>query len=174
MHEGSDINASEIPDVVEYLHRDFSFRARPEVCRVLKLCCLVAGLPHVSYPRVTFDLSGSSLSEAAFECCLRLVQFCVLSAGYEHQLFFTDVILDAVRCAIADAGVFYVNPGYDVWKNYCDPTLDSFIAGYQKLYCSYLLGRREASEKYYVDSNKANRLVPELMLWLPVQKRVVM
>ena len=158
MHEWSDINASKIPDVVKYLLRDFSFRARPEVCRVLKFCYLVVGLPHVSYSRVTFDLSGSPLSEAAFECCLRLVQSCVLSASYEHQLFFTDVTLDAVRCAIADAGVFYVTPGYDVWKNYCDLAVDSFIAGYQKLYCSFLLGRRKASEKYYVDSNKANRL----------------
>ena len=102
--------------VEKHLLRDFSFRARPEVCRVLKLCCLVVGLPRVNYPQVTFDLSGSLLSKTAFECCLRLVQSCELSAGYEHQLFFTDVTLDAVRCAIADAGVFYVSPGYDIWK----------------------------------------------------------
>ena len=49
LHEGSDVNASEIPDIVQYLLRDFSFHSRPDVCRVLKLCCLVIGLPRVSY-----------------------------------------------------------------------------------------------------------------------------
>ena len=88
MHEGSDVNPSEIPDVIQYLLRDFSFHARPEVCRVLKLCCLVVGLPRVSYHRLMFDLSGSSLGEAAFQCCFRLVQSYVLSAGYEHQFFY--------------------------------------------------------------------------------------
>ena len=140
------------------MRRDFSFHASPEVCRVLKLCCLIVGLPRITYPQVSFDLSGSSLGEAVFQCCLRLVQSYVLSAGYEHQLFFTDVTFDVVRCAIVDAGVFYVTPGYDNWKSYCDPVVDSFIADYQKLYCSYLLGRRKSSEKYYVDSSKANRL----------------
>ena len=158
MHDGSEVNASEIPDVVQNLLRDFSFHARPEVCRVLKLCCLVIGLPRVVYPQVSFNLSGSSFSESAFQCCLRLVQSYVMSAGYEHQSFFTDSTLDAVRSAIADAGVFQVTPGYDIWKIYGDPVVESFIADYQKLYCSFLLERRESSERYYVECSKANRL----------------
>ena len=132
------------PDVIQYLLRDFSFQARPEVCRVLKLCCLVVGLPRSLYPQMSFDLSGSSLGEAAFQCCLRKVQTYVLNAGYEHQLFFTDLTPDAVRNAIADAGVFYVTPGFDIWKNYCDPVVESFVADYQKLYCSFVLERRKS------------------------------
>ena len=159
LHEGSDVNASEIPDTVQYLLRDFSFTARPEVCRVLKLCCLVIGVPRVSYPVVSFDLSGSSLSESAFQCCLRLVQSYVMSAGYEHQLFFTDLTLDAVRDAIVDAGLFYVTPGFDVWRNYCDPAVDAFVASYQKLYCAFLLGRRKSSETYYVECSKTRKPV---------------
>ena len=93
-HEGSDVNASEIPDVVRYLLQDFSFVARPEVCRVLKLCCLVVGVPAVQYPPVSFDLSGCALSKAVFHDCVRLVQSYVLCAGYEHQVFFTDVTLE--------------------------------------------------------------------------------
>ena len=161
MHEGSDVNASEIPDVIQYWLRDFSFHVRPEVCRVLKFCCLIVGLSRITYLQVSFDLSGSSLGETAFQCCLLLVQSYVMSAGNEHQLFFTDVTLDAVRCAIADAGVFYVTPGFDIWKNFCDHVVDSFIADYRKLNCSYLLGRRKSSEKYYVEINKANRLARE-------------
>ena len=113
----------------------------------------------LAIPGCFFYLSGSSLGEGAFQCCLLLVQSYVLSAGYEQQLFFTDVTLDAVRCAITDAGVFFVTPGYYIWKSYCDPVVDSFITDYQKLYCLYLLGRRKSSDKYQMDSNKTNRLV---------------
>ena len=55
--------ASEIPDVVSWLLRDFGFRARVHACRVLKLCVLITGRPRENYPVVTFDLSGSKLSE---------------------------------------------------------------------------------------------------------------
>ena len=51
-HEGSVVVVSEIPDVVHHLLRNFSFQSRSDVCRVLKLCCLVLGLPHVSYQQV--------------------------------------------------------------------------------------------------------------------------
>ena len=156
-HEGSDVNASEIPDVVRYLLQDFSFVARPEVCRVLKLCCLIVGVPAVQYPPVSFDLSGCALSKAVFHDCVRLVQSYVLCAGYEHQVFFTDVTLDAVRDAIVTAGIFYITPGYDLWKNYCDPGVDSFIANYRKLYSTFLLERRKSSKRYYVECNRANR-----------------
>ena len=159
-HVGSDVNASEVPDIVQYLLRDFTFTARPEPCRELKLCCLIIDLPRITYPAVFFDLSGNSLSEAIYQCCLRLVKSYVMSARYEHQLFFTDLTLDdgIVRDAIVDAGVFYVTPGFKVWKHYCDPAVDSFVANYQRLYSAFLLQRRESSEAYYVQCDKTRRL----------------
>ena len=83
-HEGSDVDASGIPDIVQYLLREISFHSLPDVYHVLKLCCLVIGLPRVSYAQVSFQLSGSLLSEAALQRCLQLVQTYVMSAGYDQ------------------------------------------------------------------------------------------
>ena len=80
-HEGSNVDASGIPDIVHNLIRDFSFQSCPAVYRVLKLCCLVIDLPRFAYPQVSFDLSGGLLSETAFQCFLRLVQTYMMSAG---------------------------------------------------------------------------------------------
>ena len=84
-HEASTGVASEIPDVVSLLLRDFGFQARVHGCRVLKLCVLITGRPRENYPAVTFDLSGSKLSEKKFRECLLLVQSYVLSPGYAHK-----------------------------------------------------------------------------------------
>ena len=80
-----------------------------------------------------------------------------MSAKYGHRLFFTDLTLDAVRGAIAKAEVFFITPGYDIWKDFCDPFMDSFFAKNMKLYCAFLVERRESSESYYVDCNRAIR-----------------
>ena len=73
-HDRSNITASEISDVVQYLLRDFSFQARHHVCRVLKLCCLVVGSSCGVHPQVSPDLGGSKICEEIFQDCLRLVQ----------------------------------------------------------------------------------------------------
>ena len=111
--------ASEIPNMVDWLLRDFSFLARHRVCRVLKLCVLVTGRPRAVYPAVNFDLSGSKLSIAKFQECLHLVQSYMLSPGYEHQSFFTEPTMEAVQDAISNAGVFYVAPNFDLWADFC-------------------------------------------------------
>ena len=46
-HDRSNITASEISNVVQYLLRDFSFQARHHVCRVLKLWSSTAGEPRL-------------------------------------------------------------------------------------------------------------------------------
>ena len=82
----------------------------------------------------------------------------MLSPGYCPSLFFTEFTLDAVRDAIASAGVFFVTPGYDVWKDVCDPGVASFVSLSRKAYSTYLLERRKSYEHHYVECNKANRL----------------
>ena len=157
-HYRSNITASEISDVVQYLLRDFSFQARHHVCRVLKLCCLVMGSSCGVQPQVSLDLGGSKIGEEIFQDCLRLVQSYVLSPGYFPRLFFTESTLGAVRDAIASAGVFFVTPGYDVWKDVCDPGVASFVSLGRKAYGTFLLERRKSYEHHFVECNKANRL----------------
>ena len=65
-HDRSNITASEISDVVQYLLRDFSFHARHHVCRVLKLCCLVMGSSCGVQPQVSFDLGAVKLARRYF------------------------------------------------------------------------------------------------------------
>ena len=86
-HDRSNITASEISNVMQYLLRDFSFQARHHVCRVLKLCCLVVGSSCGVQPQVSLDLGGSKIGEDIFQNCLRLVQSYVLSPGYCPRLF---------------------------------------------------------------------------------------
>ena len=157
-HDRSNITASEISNVVQYLLRDFSFQARHHVCRVLKLCCLVMGSSCGVQPQVSLDLGGSKIGEDIFQDCLLLVQSYVLSPGYCPRLFFTESTLGAVRDAIASAGVFFATPGYDVWKDVCDPGVASFVSLSRKAYGTYLLERRKSYEYHYVECNKANRL----------------
>ena len=157
-HERSMGVAKEIPNMVNWLLRDFSFLARHRVCRVLKLCVLVTGRPRAVYPVVTFDLSGSKLSVAKFQECLRLVQSYVLSPGYEHQSFFTEPTMKAVQDAINNAGVFYVAPNFDLWADFCGGSVSDFISHYWRLYGAFLLSQRKSCEIQYMEKNKANRL----------------
>ena len=157
-HEASVGVASEIPDIVSWLLRDFGFQARVHACRVLKLCVLITGRPRECYPSVTFDLSGSRLAERKFRECLLLVQSYVLSPGYAHKCFFTDPTLDAVEEAIADAGVFYVAPNFDLWAEFCGGIAEAFASRYRNLYDTFLLERRQSFESHYIDLNKSNRL----------------
>ena len=154
--------ASEVPDVVSWLLRDFGFQARVHACRVLKLCVLITGRPRKNYPAVTFDLSGSKLSEKQFRECLLLVQSYVLSSGCSHKSFFTDPTLNAVEEANANAGVFYVAPNFDLWTEFCSGIAEAFASRYQSLYDTFLLGHRQSFESHYADLNKSNRLARAL------------
>ena len=157
-YEASKGVASEIPDMVDWLLQDFSFQPRPHVCRVLKLCVLVTGRPRMDYPAVAFDLSGSMLAVETFKECLQLVQSYVLSPGYAHKSFFTDVTMDAVRESIANAGVFYVAPNFDLWAEFCGGIAEEFVSRYSGLFNSFVLKRRKSYETHYVEINKANCL----------------
>ena len=127
-HERSMGVASDISNRVSWLLRDFSFLARHRVCRVLKLCVLVTRRPRAYYPTVSFGLSGSRLSMAKFQECLRLVQSYVLSPGYEHKSFFTEPTMEDVQDAISNAGVFYVAPNFDLWADFCGGSVSNFIS----------------------------------------------
>ena len=110
---------------------------------------------------MTFDLRGSKISEDAFQDYLQLVQSYVLSPGYCPQSFFTESTLCAVRSAIDSAGVFFVTPGYDIWKDARDSAVDSFVAQCKTSYDAYLLDAYfvgKSYEQHYVNCIRMNRL----------------
>ena len=82
--------------------------------------------------------------------------------GIHINAFFTDPTLDAVEEAIADAGVFYVAPNFDLWTEFCSGIAEAFACRYQGLYDAFLQGRRQSFETYYSDLNKSNRLARAL------------
>ena len=112
----------------------------------------------MSYPSVIFDLGGSKLSEKKFQVCLLLVQSYVLSPENVHKCFFTDSTLDAVQEAIADAGVIYVGPNFDLWTEFCGGIAEAFVSRYRSWYNSFLSERWQSFEAHYLDVNKSNRL----------------
>ena len=156
-HAGSDDAASGIPDVLDYLLRDFGFQSRHRLLRVFKLCCLVISLPQSNPLTVGMELSGCPVDREECECCLRLVQSYVLSAGYTHQTFFGTHTMDNVRSAIVSAGTFLADPSFKLWAKFCRPEYESIVDAERESYVALLAERRKAGSDYYVESNKANR-----------------
>ena len=81
-YENATCAASEIPDVVQFLLRDFAFQSRTHVFRLFKICCLVVGVPKSNLPAVTIDLGGSALSPAMVQDCVLIVQSHIVSPSF--------------------------------------------------------------------------------------------
>ena len=156
-YEDATCAASEIPDVVQFLLRDFAFLSRTHVFRLFKICCLVVGVPKSSLPAVTIDLGGSALSQAMVQDCVLMVQSHIVSPSFNPRLFFSASLLVAVREAITESGIFFRVADFDVWKDFCSGDMESFVGHYRSLYNKYLLERRKEYETFHVECNKANR-----------------
>ena len=156
-YEDATCAASEIPDVVQFLLRDFAFQSRTHVFRLFKICCLVVGVPKSSLPAVTIDLGGSALSQAMVQDCVLMVQSHIVSPSFNPRLFFSASLLVAVREAITESGIFFRVADFDVWKDFCSGDMESFVGHYRSLYKKYLLERRKEYETFHVECNKANR-----------------
>ena len=153
------MSACDIPDVISFLMRDFSFQARHRLLRVFQLCCLVTDRPRSIHPVVTLDLSGCSMDPKVFHDFLLLVQSYVLCPGYPLHSFFTVTTLDTVRGAIAEAGQVFVTPGFNLWSRFCAPSYDEFVQGHKDLYVDFIAEGRRSGEFFYTESNKTNRLI---------------
>ena len=156
-YEDATCAASEIPDVVQFLLRDFAFQSRTHVFRLFKICCLVVGVPKSNLPAVTIDLGGSALSPAVVQGCVLIVQSHIVIPSFNPRLFFSASLLVAVREAIAESGIFFRVADFDVWKDFCSGDMESFVGRYRSLYKKYLMGRQREYDTFYVESNKANR-----------------
>ena len=133
--EGRSHATIDIPDIIRYLVRDFSFQARVHIFRVFKFCCLIIGVPESVPPSVVINLSGCGFSVDAFWECLLLVQ--------SYNLLDTS-------------GVFYVSPHLDSWQGLRTAALDEFICQYRSSYRKFLLERRKLCESHYIGL-KSNR-----------------
>ena len=156
-YEDATCAASEIPDVVQFLLRDFAFQSRTHVFRLFKMCCLVVGVPKSNLPAVIIDLGGSALSPAVVQDCVLLVQSHIISPSFNPRLFFSASLLVAVREAISESGIFFRVADFDVWKDFCSGDMESFAGHYRSLYKKYLMGRQKEYDTFYVESNKTNR-----------------
>ena len=93
-HVSSGRSAEEIKNVVEFLLADYSFLSRKNLCRVLKLCCLVALKPRSDFPRVTIDLSNCAVPELVVTACVRGVQSCIAASNCKQSAFFTKQTME--------------------------------------------------------------------------------
>ena len=71
--------------------------------------------------------------------------------GIFKSIFFSDQTLVGVRKAIASAGVVFVTPAFDMWKNFCNSDVDDFVANYSALFTIFLVERRKAFDAHYIE-----------------------
>ena len=67
-------SAEEVGDVLAHLLADSSFLAGKNLCRVFKICCLVAVKPRGNFPAVEIDLSDCEVPKLTVLSCIRCVQ----------------------------------------------------------------------------------------------------
>ena len=70
--------------------------------------------------------------------------------------------------AIANAGVFYLAPNFDLWTEFCGGIAEAFVSRYRSLYDSFLSERPQPFETHYMDFKRVIGL-PELSKVYPLQ-----
>ena len=80
--------SEEISDVVTYHLSDFGFLGRKKLCRVFKLCLLLARRPLPQYPQVEVDLDGCAVPAIVIKSCVRGIQSYVSACNYKPGAFF--------------------------------------------------------------------------------------
>ena len=141
----------DIPNVIQFLLRDFGFQSRVHLFQLFKICCLVVGVPDSNLTPVTIDLGGCAISASTVQDCLLLVQSFVLCLGY-----IPVYCVDAVRDAVSNAGVVFVSADFHTWAGLFVGDVGTYFSSYKSLYLKYLLSRLKSCESHYVERNKAN------------------
>ena len=144
-HISSGRSAEEINNVVEFLMADYSFLSRKNLCRVLKLCCLLALKPRTDFPRVTIDISNCAVPGLVVTSCVRGVQSGVAASNYKHSAFFTKHTMECVRDAIAASEVFMGCASVDPWVNICCADQSAIERRYMELFTAHLAQNKESS-----------------------------
>ena len=154
-HVDSGNSADSIGDVVSHLLKDYSFRCRKSLCRILKLCCLVLRRPTSDYHAVMFSLSDCVVPTSVVTSCLRGVQSYICSSEFKVGSFFTQRTMECVRDAISGARSFMVSGSdFDPWDRLCVGDRATFIERYSSLFETHLCQKKEESYQRFRLANQ--------------------
>ena len=154
-HADSESIAEKIADVVSYLLNDYSFLARKELFRILKLCCLVIRRPASEYPDVNISLEGCVVLASVTSSCLRGVQSYVRGPEFKLGAFFTQHTMDCVRDSVAGARDFMtVASSFDPWSRVCVSDRAEFVRHYSALFEAHIARKKDESYQRFRIANQ--------------------
>ena len=157
-HADAERRAESIVDVMSYFLADYSFLARKDLCRILKLCCLVMRRPAIDYPEVNISLKDCSIPASMIASCLRGVQSYVRNPDFKLGVFFSQHTMDCVRDAISEAREFMSSSNFDPWNRLCVGDRAEFIQRYSELFKTHVDRRKEESyQRFRVANQRVHR-----------------
>ena len=157
-HADAERSAESIVDVMSYFLADYSFLARKDLCKILKLCCLVMRRPAFDYPEVNISLKDCSIPASMIASCLRGVQSYVRNPDFKLGVFFSQHTMDFVRDAISGAREFMSSSNFDPWNRLCVGDRAEFIQRYSELFKTHIDRRKEESyQRFRVANQRVHR-----------------
>ena len=157
-HADSGRSAESIADVMSYFLADYSFLARKNLCRILKLCCFVMRRPAHDYPEVVFSLDDCAVPSPMVSSCLRGVQSYVRNPEFKVGVFFSQHTMDCVRNAISGAREFMsASSSFDPWGRLCVSDRVEFVQRYSELFKANVDRRKEESYQRVRTANQRVR-----------------
>ena len=153
-HAESERSAESIVDVMSYFLADYSFLARKDLCKILKLCCLVMRRPAMDYPEVNISLKDCSVPASMISSCLRGVQSYVRNPDFKLGVFFSQHTMDCVRDAISGTREFMSSSNFDPWNRLCVGDRAEFIQRYSELFKAHIDRRKEESYQRFRAANQ--------------------
>ena len=157
-HADAERSAESIVNVMSYFLTDYSFLARKDLCKILKLCCLVMRRPAIDYPEVNISLKDCSVPASMIASCLRGVQSYVRNPDFKLGVFFSQHTIDCVRDAISGAREFMSSSNFDPWNRLCVGDRAEFIQRYSDLFKTHIDRRKEESyQRFRVANQRVHR-----------------
>ena len=157
-HADAERSAESIVDVMSYFLTDYSFLARKDLCKILKLCCLVMRRPAIDYLEVNISLKDCSIPASMIASCLRVVQSYVRIPEFKLGVFFSQHTMDCVRDATSGAREFMSSSNFDPWNRLCVGDRAEFIQRYSELFKTYFECRKEESyQRFRVANQRVHR-----------------
>ena len=157
-HTDAERSAEDIVDVVSFLLNDYSFLARKDLCRILKLCCLVMRRPAPGGPEVRVSLDGCVVPAGVVASCLRGVQSYVRGPDFKLGSFFTQHTMDCVRDALSGARDFMTaSSDFDPWRRICLLDRDEFVRHYSELFEAHIKRKKDESYQRFRTANQRVR-----------------
>ena len=167
-HADAERSAESIADVMSYFLTDYSFLARKDLCRILKLCCLVMRSPAIDYLEVNFSLKDCSVPASMLPSCLRGVQSYVRNPEFKLGVFFSQHTMDCVQDSISGAREFMSSSSFDPWNRLCVGDRAEFIQRYSELFKTHVDRRKEESyQRFRVANQRVHRGAVDVNVFSP-------